>query len=301
MIATVVRAVGGRLSLWLAVSHGVSGAEALPEEHVVVEVDSSVPDAEQTGSWVENRAQVSLKRLLTPLDAGDEVRISVAGTPYDYQVSVVLVHRGVELPADEQPRVLMCSCGSNELLVEIGQMVRDGGQVIVEAARRERAEAERAAVEEARARAEAQRMLEQEAARAEQARLENERYAPTGLGWAGIGVLGVGGAVIASGSIMAAIDVSRVEGPGYVERRWTGAGRVLIGIGVTAAVGGATALIVDVVRCRRWKGSCRRRETAARGRSGHLLRRHDSRAISQSNRRAILSPSVSTHRPSGGR
>jgi len=220
---------------------------AASSEGVEIVVDPAVLDAEMTRGWIEERATKVIGELEDPLGEGDLIRVVLRGAPFDYRISLELRRHGRALAAEHQPSEITCDCGSKEMLDRVAEGIEAGARTIAEVAAREREEAAKAAAwEEAELRRQ----------EAERDALVRAPYRPTTLGRAGIGVLGGGVVVMISGVIMAVRPEQDVSEQQIVVRDWSSPGYAVIGIGTAAVVGGLTALIVDVVRCRREPSRC---------------------------------------------
>ena len=212
-----------------------------PDARIEVDVEASFSNAETTDRWIEERATRALDALEPGLEAGDVIRILVRGGAFDYRISLVLLRQGEPLPAERQPSELECACGSDEMLEKVAEAIGAGARVLGEVAEQEREEAARR--EEELWREENERPVPPEP--------EQPRYRPSKVGRAGIGLLAAGGVVVLSGIIMTSQPPQSAYRWQPHDRDWSAAGATMIGIGVTTVVAGLTALIVDVVRCRR--------------------------------------------------
>lgn len=236
---------------WASVRRGLVAAPpaSAPDARIEVKVEESFSNAETTGRWIEERATKALDALEPGLEAGDVIHILVRGGAFDYRISLVLLRQGEPLPAERQPGELECACGSDEMLERVAEAIEAGVRVLGEAAEQERKDA---AAEEARR----QELWRKENERPVPSEPEQTKYRPSKLGRMGIGLLATGGAVVLSGIIMTSQPPQSAYRWQSSDRDWSATGVTVIGIGATAVLAGLTALIVDVVRCRRDRTSC---------------------------------------------
>jgi len=257
--------LGLGLALGLGLSSSTVQASAPPEQvaappavaldpRIEVVFEESFSNAETTRGWIHERAIKTLDGLEPEIEAGDSIRILVQGGAFDYRISLELLRKGEALAAEQQPSLLECACGSDEMLEKLAGAIEAGGRTLGELAKRERDETAA--------------KLEKEAQRQRQKELwdrEKERPVPpeppTGyraskLGHTGIGMLATGGAAMVSGIIMAVQPPQSMSALQVAKRDWSVPGVTVIGIGAAAITAGLTMLIVDVVRCRRDRARC---------------------------------------------
>ncbi len=229
---------------------------------VSVAIEPTMPDAEATQGWVEERAQQVVEDLQWPSEEEGRLLVRISGTPYDYGIEVSAWWRGELLPAKYQPQGSECECDSDAMLDQVGEAVRAGATALAEVAEQERLDEarERAReVAEKRKAAEAKAKAKAKADVARAAALEAERpvpYRPGRLGSYGVGIGSVGALMAISGSIMAARGNPEPEGAWRERRDISGAGLAVLGVGSAVLIGGFSAVIVDAVRCRRKPARC---------------------------------------------
>jgi hypothetical protein len=223
---------------------------------LVVRVADEVPDAEVIHKWIEQRGHEVLGERRALLEVRDLIRVAVRGGPYDYRITLQVRRDGRDLP--DQPDPVICECGSDEMLVRIGEAIDVAAdRLVVAAAQERRAEEMKRKGTERQA---AQRRAELAAIELEDGRAHvssrrrggdaarSHRYRSTPLGVAGIALLSTGAALLVGGIGITAADGSNERGsPG---------GLAMIGIGSTSWLTGMTMLVVDIARCRRDPSKC---------------------------------------------
>lgn len=139
---TRATALLGALAMGLGPRPGLAAAAGTQEAPMVetttsevqglrIWIGPTVPDGEQIRRWVEERAEEVLERRGAPLGPEDMIHLTVLGEPYAYQVHVALV-RGKRLLA-EHSEVVICECGTDEMLVQVGEAIEAGAQMLAEA------------------------------------------------------------------------------------------------------------------------------------------------------------------------
>lgn len=202
---------------------------------LMVWVEPTVPEGERIGGWVEERGAQVLQQHRPSLEPEDLIRVAVRGGPYDYQIHFALLRNKRLLP--DQPEVLVCECGSDEMLTRVGEAIGAGAQRLTDAAEAERAVAEQEAAERAAA--------------AEREGDGKDRRGIGGLGWVGIGVAVLGGGALAAGIPLALREVELRGEPGTLSSYSTRPVGVGLAIGGSVALAaGVTLVVVDVVRRR---------------------------------------------------
>lgn len=98
---------------------------------LAVWIEPSVPEGDRIHGWVEERGAEVLRKHEPPLGAEDLVRVEVRGEPYDYRIHVALL-RGRKLVSKE-PTVVVCECGSDEMLERAGEAIAEGARRLSEA------------------------------------------------------------------------------------------------------------------------------------------------------------------------
>ena len=229
------------LGVWLvpASPRAAPAAEDDQASALAVSTGDSLPQGDAVRGWVEERGQQVLAEREQPLGPEQRIRITIDGSPFDYRIEMEAVS-GAQ-PLADQPQVLTCECGSDEMLERVGEAIVRAAQELEAAARAER----EAAAERARAEAEESSpvapVMEEDHPR---------RLGPMGYAGIGVGVLGAG--AIAAGIPLALRPPDDIRGePGQIELRSTrpvGIG-LAIGGGVALA-GGVALLVVDLVRHR---------------------------------------------------
>jgi hypothetical protein len=248
---------------------------------LVVRVSDDVPEGETIRGWVEARGREVLERRRIALGSTDLIRVAVRGSTYDYRIKLQVRRNGRNLP--EQPDPVICACGSEEMLVQVGAAIDAAAEQLAVAAAAERAAKQSAAaasehdvVRVATPETEATVADEDTARGTAQMRradgrderfVRSDRYRPTAVGVAGLAVLSTGAALLAGGIGMTASERSS-------EERLSQGGLALVGIGSTTVLTGMTMMLVDVVRCRRVPDRCRghRGEAGARRSAGRWSR-----------------------------
>ena len=230
-------AVGSAAPAKDAAAPSEAAASSSQVPNLLVWVEPGVPDGERVGGWVEERGAVVLREHQPPLEQEDLVRVAVRGGPYDYQIHIALLRRKRLL--EEQLDVIVCECGSDEMLQRVGEAIDEGARRLTDAAEAERAEATRES--------------EVEPVKEEPVEEKKDRRGLRAMGYAGIGVgvLGVGAMV--SGIVLALRPDEFLRGPGpVIETRSTRTPGIVLAVGgSTALAAGLTLVVLDVVLHRR--------------------------------------------------
>jgi hypothetical protein len=240
------------LGLWLASLHVSSPGNAAPANGgetpkvvkgttstrvpgLAVWVEPTVPEGERIGGWVEERGAEVLRQHEPPLEPQDLVRVAVRGGPYDYQLYVALLRNRRLLP--NQPGVLVCECGSDEMLDRVGEAIAAGARRLTDSAA-----AEREVADEAREKTEPQVAAD----------TTRKRRRLGALGYAGIGVGVLGAGLLGAGIPLALREEEIRGGPGQIETRsMRGLGSGLAAGGGVALAAGVSLLVVDLIRQRK--------------------------------------------------
>jgi hypothetical protein len=189
--------------------------------------EPTVPDGPRILKWVEEQARLVLSERAQPLAPENAIYVVVRGEPYDYRVHITLMR--YKRPLEQQPDVLICECGSDEMIDRIGAAIDAGADRLEQAA---------------------DRPLNQVQA-PEHPPTSRDRRRLSALGYAGIGV-GVLGAGLLSAGIPLALRPDQVRGAGSdvetLTTRRSGIGLAVAG-GVAIATG-VSLLIADLVRRR---------------------------------------------------
>lgn len=198
-----------------------------------VTVAPGIDDASLIPAWIDDRNPTVARELELP---GHEqwVDVSIAGTTYDYRVTVTLMRDGAPLGAAQEPPP--CACNSDELLALVGDQLA----IAAERAKSTPAEQREDAVETG--------------PREEPEPKPNLRPDPlfTGVGKAGLALVGVGGAGAITGAVMIGVNLRTLpNGYGYFERDWRAPGVVFLGVGGAVLLGGVVTVALDVTRCKR--------------------------------------------------
>lgn len=204
---------------------------------LVIWVDPKVSDGERVGGWVEERGAQVLRKHEPQLEPEDLIHVTVKGGAYDYQIHVALLRERHLLP--DQPDVLVCECGSDEMLDRVGEAIDAGARRLTDAAA-----AERDAEDQLQGKLPVQPQLPDDA--------KKKRQRLGALGYGGIGVSVLGAGVMGAG-IALALRPDELRGdPGTLSTYTTrppGIG-LSVGGGVALAAG-ITLIVVDAVRHRK--------------------------------------------------
>lgn len=247
---TLVIALGASLGPWVVPTKGV--AAPAPSEgttsrvpSLAVWIEETVPEGERVRGWVEDRAARVLNEH-QPLEPQDLIRVGVRGGPYDYRIFIALVRDKRLLPG--QPPMLVCECGSTEMLERVGEAIAAGAERLAQVARAERA---------AKAAAEAADAERKPAPPPPPVEADERRRRLGPLGYVGIGATTLGVGFFAAGIPLLVRPVqTRGEPGGIIEHRLTrppGVGLSVAG-GLTLATG-VSLLVLDLVRHRKRKGA----------------------------------------------
>jgi hypothetical protein len=215
----------------------VPGPSAVPGLRIWIE--PTVPEGERIRGWVEERARAVLTERMRPIEPEDVIRVAVRGGPYDYRIHIALVRNKRLL--EEQMDVLVCECGSDEMLVRVGEAIRAGAERIEQAADVERAAAAQIAAEE----------------HAEWRRQEHDppdapskTWRHSALGVVGVVVAALGVTTFGGGIAMVAVGRAPVRDRSNLQRDWRPPGVAALVVGGTALAAGVTMTVVDLVKCR---------------------------------------------------
>lgn len=210
---------------------------------LAIRIEPTVPQGERIYGWIEERAQAVLGARAQPLEAEDVVRVAVRGGSYDYRVQIVLVRHGQLIAG--QPAVLVCECGSDEMLEKVGEAIGAGADQLSAVAAEERAAAERAIAEER----EERERERQKAGGAVNERSGKVRLRPLGYAGIGVGVLGTGLLVAGIPLSLRPMEVREANDTyeGYTTRP---AGISLAVVGSAVLTAGISLLVIDLVRHR---------------------------------------------------
>lgn len=199
---------------------------------LAVSVDPAVPEAERIGGWVRERGARVLGQHEPALGTDDLIRVTVKGAPYSYEVHITLVRARKLLP---KPAMVMCECGSDEMLERVGEAIAEGAKRLSEAGELRGLEPPPPPPPSSRPQVEAPR--------------EHRRLGA--MGYAGIGVSALGVGALVTGIALVLRPVELRGGQSTLSVHSTRPPGVGFAIGGGAAlVGGLTLLVVDVVRHR---------------------------------------------------
>lgn len=263
-----------------------SASASVPDDRLVIEVDSGVPRADSLRERLKVAGGASLATHGTKLSPEDQVLVHISGDQYAYAVRITLSSRGAVV----YDNAVDCECSTTELNETV------------------KAEIERATEQLAKA-VDAPVADEQVGAAAEQeqehpptpdgASLQRvpppprPSVSPTTLGpiepadppkpaprdrgarrtkIAGVATLIAGGALLFVGAAMMAEGTTAlVDRVPHYERDWRPLGYGLGGAGITGIAVGGTLLIIDEIRCRRQPAACAANGRYARRRPAHRI------------------------------
>ena len=202
--------------------------------NLAIWVEPDVPESERIGGWVEERGAEVLREHEPALAPEDLIRVIVSGEPYAYRIHVSLLRD--ERPLEKQPDVLVCECGSDEMLDRVGEAIDAGARRLTDLAE---VEPEQAAVTKP--------------VGSQEQRVDTRKRLRR-MGYAGIGVGVLGAGLLAAGVPLALRPDELRGGPASISRYTTRPAGVGLAIGGgVALVTGIALVVVDAVRQRKPK------------------------------------------------
>lgn len=248
-----------------------------------VTVEPSIEDAAQFPQLIAQYSAAALGEVPTRARGEAQwVHVELAGTTYDYRISVTAV-RGDQVLSDPTPPIA-CKCTSEEAKKTIDQEIR---RVLGDFARETPREEDRGDSADDNGESEPSDYVSLNRVRRGTCRATAEGYqrgagepegmvpvrvvaercitVPLGaMGKAGIALTAAGGAGVIAGAVMAAVGEVSVPGVRVIRGRdWRNpTGFIVLGVGAGSLATGLSLLVLDRRRCRRDPARCERSAAA---------------------------------------